>query len=351
MGRPLDQGHGPKNHGRHKQNDSNQADYNSLGQHDSHIKPNAELHKSQHDKAHDGRQAAGENGAERLVDSVSECLPLLNSLLFFPGVGVNQENGVIHGNCQLQYSRHAVRQEGNPAQKNIGALINKDRHSHDGQIEHRLKPGIGGNTENQKNHQDAQSQNHVHFPADIFFQRLVLHSRTCKVSLIPQNLHHRVNGLRGFLAGISLHKGHVHDRRPVFIIICNIAAVDKAGRRVDVCPHIQPQNLIHSVHSFQLILVKLCLIESHILNHHPGGSWIAEFLLHQIQPLLRLHCVRQVLRQVVIDLHKGSRNHRQNHQNEKQLFNGSALFQDKIRKTELRLFSCRRSRKLHSFYF
>ena len=126
----FDQRHGPKNHGRHKQNDSNQADYNSLGQHDSHIKPNAELHKSQHDKAHDGRQAAGENGAERLVESVSECLPPLNSLLFFPGVGVNQENGVIHRNPQLQYRRQRFCNVTDLAKENVTSQIIYNRYTY-----------------------------------------------------------------------------------------------------------------------------------------------------------------------------------------------------------------------------
>ena len=143
---------------------------------------------------------------------------------------MDQKDGIVHGNSQLQNCRHAVRQKRNLPQKNIRPLIDDNGNPHDGEIEHRLKPGIGGYAQDHEDHDHSQRQDHGHLSRYILLQGLVLNSHSSEVSLVPQDFLHLIDGPGRPLVRIPLHEGHVHDGRAVLVVVGNVVSVDKTVR-------------------------------------------------------------------------------------------------------------------------
>ena len=127
------------------------------------------------------------------------------------------------------------------------------------------------------------------------------------VPLVSGNLLHGVDGFSGSPGGVAFVKGHVHHRAAILIVILDFIHPDKILAGVDIHLAVAPENLIHPFHRLQPVLILLRLVEGYIPDHHPCRAGIAEFPLHYIQSLAGGGPVRQIFRQIVVDIYKQHR--------------------------------------------
>ena len=90
-----------QDHGRHEQYHGQKAEDDTLCQNQAHIETDVEFHGNQGQETNYGGQAAGENGVDGLFNRLDDCFLLGKSGITPVHVGIQQENGIIHGGCQL----------------------------------------------------------------------------------------------------------------------------------------------------------------------------------------------------------------------------------------------------------
>ena len=128
------------------QNDGGHAQYHALGHNDADIPAQGQPHKAQGQKAgHGGKGGAGdrfESGHHGRGHGVPFIL-IMGQLFHIP---VKEEDGVVHGDSQLEHGGHRLGDKGDLAQEDVGAEV-VDHGQPDGQQKgHRQKPGIHHDT-------------------------------------------------------------------------------------------------------------------------------------------------------------------------------------------------------------
>ena len=106
------------------------------------------------------------------------------------------------------------------------------------------------------------------------------------------------------LRGIALFEGDIHDGVVILIVVIDIIVVDELGGAIDLRRQITPDDLVDTIDGLDFILILLRLIEGDILQHQSSGTRIAEDVAHLIDGDLRIHIIRKILRQIVIDRNK-----------------------------------------------
>ena len=112
-----------QDHGRHEQYHGQKAEDDTLCQNQAHIETDVEFHGNQGQETNYGGQAAGENGVDGLFNRLDDCFLLGKSGISPVHVGIQQENGIVHGCCQLQDNGYVIRQEGDGSNEYVGSLI------------------------------------------------------------------------------------------------------------------------------------------------------------------------------------------------------------------------------------
>ena len=229
---------------------------------------------------------------------------------------MQQEYGIVHGGGQLHDVRNIVGDKGDLPQCQVGSLIDGDGAPDDGQEENRLKIGGGRCQKNQENEGDRHGQDHFHLPLHIFLCEFVGGRHADDISPVPEDLFDIIDGAVGQPAGISLREGDVHHGAVVLVVLVDGGIIDEIRGGVDLVYQVAPDNLVHALHLFHLVLVLLCLIQRDILQHDAAGARIAEGVLHHIDSLLRIGVVRQIGCQIIIYAHKGDAQNRHHNQSQ-----------------------------------
>ncbi|MPM22155.1 hypothetical protein SDC9_68606 [bioreactor metagenome] len=89
---------------RQHQNYGGNAQHHALCHDDADIPAQRQAHEAQGQKAGNGGQAAAGEGSERGHNGVCHGVALIHVVPAFLFVAAVEEDGVIHGNAQLQYS-------------------------------------------------------------------------------------------------------------------------------------------------------------------------------------------------------------------------------------------------------
>ena len=137
-----------------KQEHGEQADGHALAQHQAHVRPDLKLHQAQRQKADHGGQAAGQDGHGGFAQRFDHGLVRLGR---FPSAflkAVQQEDGIVQRNCQLQNTSRRVGHERNFAKDQVAAAVDQYGHAQADQHHQRLQPGGG------RQHQDKQHERH-----------------------------------------------------------------------------------------------------------------------------------------------------------------------------------------------
>ena len=134
--------------------DAEQAAKNPLGQHNAQVPSDLEAHEHQHQQAHKGGKGAAGDGGEGVHQGVFHGLPAVGGAADLLAVPVHQDDGVVHGEHQLQNGRNGEGNGGHAAHDQVGAHVD-DHGNPDGDQENDgLKPGGAHDEEN--HHQQGQ---------------------------------------------------------------------------------------------------------------------------------------------------------------------------------------------------
>ncbi len=185
VGRLFNQLVAVQNQRGHQEQHGGHADDDSLCEDDAKVEADGEFHRRQHQKAHDGTGAAGNDGVHGLVQRVADRLVRLLAGFFFADESVKQKNGEIHRAGQQQNGCDVCGQKRNPPQKNIGSAVDDDDDGHDEQEQERLEPRVRRKDQDQTNQHEGQYQNTAHFAFQTFADGFLLYRGTDQMSFRP----------------------------------------------------------------------------------------------------------------------------------------------------------------------
>ena len=168
----LAQAHGQnRQQGQH----ADQRKQHALGQHQSHIVTHLELHQREHQEADDGGQRTGYNGRKRfahgLGHGVFDFHPLISE---FPKA-FHQEDGVVHGNRELQDGRTGVGDKGYFPKDQIGSAADDDGHAYGNEKQQGLQKRRGGKDQDHKDQRHRNQKDFLNFLGAANLRFIALH--------------------------------------------------------------------------------------------------------------------------------------------------------------------------------
>ena len=119
---------------RHHQKDGQHAQHNALGQHDADVVADGKAHEDQRNHPRHGGQGAGSHRHEGIGQRPGHG-PDWGQALVQPGVvGVDQHDGIVHRQRQLQDRRHGEGDKGNRGKDQVRPHV---QHDGDGDDRHK----------------------------------------------------------------------------------------------------------------------------------------------------------------------------------------------------------------------
>ena len=222
-------------------------------------------------------------------------------MLTLPLIRMEQEDGVVHRGGELQDIGDVVRDIRDLPEEDIRSFIQHDGTADDRQEEDRFEPGGRRKEEDDKDQDDDDAHDLLHLFLYVFLDELIRRRHADEVAAITDQIIDFLDGLVRSLRGIALFEGDIHDGVVILIVVIDIIVVDELGGAIDLRRQITPDDLIDTIDGLDFILILLRLIESDILQHQSSGTRIAENVAHLIDGDLRIHIIRKILRQIVID--------------------------------------------------
>ena len=143
-----------KNQGGKDSKDTDQADNNALGQRKAHIRTKLKAHEAQAEQTGKGGQGTAGDSREGGGNSRLHGGRIICAFLFFLGIAVQQDDGVIHGKNQLQNAYDGVGILGNTRKKYIGSQIDGNSDTDVHHEDDRFKPGIAHQQQKHKHQAD-----------------------------------------------------------------------------------------------------------------------------------------------------------------------------------------------------
>ena len=214
---------------------------------------------------------------------------------------MEQEDGVVHRGSELQDIGDVVRDIRDLAEEDVRSFIQHDGTADDRQEEDRFEPGGRRKEEDDKDQDDDDAHDLLHLFLYVFLDELIRRRHADEVAAVTDQIIDFLDGLVRSLRGIALFEGDIHDGVVILIVVIDIIVVDELGGAIDLRRQITPDDLIDTIDGLDFILILLRLIESDILQHQSSGTRIAEDVAHLIDGDLRIHIIRKILRQIVID--------------------------------------------------
>ena len=270
----------------HQQKDAQHGTHDALGQHDTHIKADAQLHEHQSHQAGDGGQAGGRDLHNGLAQGDNVRLPGVQAVVPLLHVPVAEDDGVVNGQSQLEHHGDGVGNKGDGAEDEVGAHVeHRRRHKYD-EVDGHLHITLGGKKQHHHNHGGGDGQDDGHLlpqggggvPAHLGGQGYV-------VAL--QQVLHPVEGRHCLLIpGLPL-KGDGEEGGGVLVVVGGVVK----------------GHLRHPLHPLQPFGQGGGGVVGHVGHHHVGGAQGDKLLLHQGQAPPGLGFRRQIGGDVVVDLH------------------------------------------------
>ena len=214
---------------------------------------------------------------------------------------MEQENRVVHRGGELQDIRDVVRDIRDLAEEDVRSFIQYDGTADDRQEEDRFEPRGRCEEEDDEDQDDDDAHDLLHLFLYIFLDELIRRRHTDEVAPVADQIIDFLDGLVRSLRGIALFEGDIHDGVVILIVVIDIIVVDELGGAIDLRRQVTPDDLVDAIDGLDFILILLRLIEGDILQHQSSGTRIAEDVAHLIDGDLRIHIIRKILRQIVID--------------------------------------------------
>ena len=214
---------------------------------------------------------------------------------------MEQEDGVVHRGGELQDIRDVVRDIRDLSEEDVRSFIQYDGTADDRQEEDRFEPGGRCKEEDDEDQDDDDAHDLLHLFLYIFLDELIRRRHTDEVAPVADQIIDFLDGLVRPLRGIALFEGDIHDGVVILIVVIDIIVVDELGGAIDLRRQVTPDDLVDAIDGLDFILILLRLIEGDILQHQSSGTRIAEDIAHLIDGDLRIHIIRKILRQIIVD--------------------------------------------------
>ncbi len=210
---------------------------------------------------------------------------------------VEQDDGVVNGQRQLQHRRHSVGHKGDLAKPEVGPRIqhngyNKCHHENDD-----LHIGTGGKEKNQQDNDSSHSQDSLHI---LFQGRIVILIHGCvEIHLvILQLLPYTGNGPLGQIRVLFLLKGQTIESAGILIIVSQLLIIVGSV----LIPPVVKSDRGYAADLLQGPGLLQSLLICNAGHQHLGRTKGGKLLVHNIQPLPGLRGIRQIIRQLCVDL-------------------------------------------------
>ena len=150
MGGLFDEPFKGQKHRRQERDAAEHADDDALDHHHAQVTAQREGHEDQRREARDGGDGGADDGHEGLRDGRGHGV-LAGGVGGLGGlVAVQQEDGVVHRDAQLQDRHQRLGDVGDLAQEHVGAHVVHDGHADGGQEDERQHEGRGGQHQHQQ---------------------------------------------------------------------------------------------------------------------------------------------------------------------------------------------------------
>ena len=252
------------------------AQQHALGHDQTQILAQREAHEAQGGEARDGgggaahhRGKGGVNGVGHGLVGVADLFPLLV-------VAVPQEDGIVHGDGQLQHRSHSLGDVGDFTQYHIGAQIIDDAHADGEQEDQRGQPAV------QKEHHGGAGQQHgqphVHglLPLAQILQVGDQRRHAGDEALLPRQRTNLPDGVHGHVRRGGGVKKHRHQRGVVGVEFLINAVRQKLHGQAQVGNAVVPHHAVHVLHLGDLLLQRRHVLRGHILHDHQRERALAE---------------------------------------------------------------------------
>ena len=145
---------------RHQQKYAKHAAYDPLGENHADIKSNSITHEQQGKQPGDGRKGAGSDAHKALCKCLSHGIFGIHAFIPVSVEGVQQHDGIVNRQSQLQYSADSKSNEGNIREDEIGTHVDDDGNCQHNQQNQRFQPGMRGNQQHDQHHSHGNEHHH-----------------------------------------------------------------------------------------------------------------------------------------------------------------------------------------------
>ena len=190
-----------KDQSRQDHHRADDAQRHALGHDDADVAAQGQAHGAQRQEAGDGGQAGSGNGGHGLADGTDHGFFIIRAQLLFLLVAVQQEDGEVHRNAQLQHGGQCFGDVADLAQEDVGAEVVRDGEQ---QAQHEQQRGDGA-FQREEQHQQAGTYGDQdverHFLVDQCFGVLQDDAHAAKEAILPQQRFDLFDGVHRLVAG------------------------------------------------------------------------------------------------------------------------------------------------------
>ena len=214
----------------HQQKDAQHTEDDALGQHDAHIRADAQLHHHQGHQSGDGGEAGGGDLDDGLAQGGDVSLPGVQAVVPLLHVPVAEDDGVVDGHGQLKDDGDGVGDEGDGSKDEVGPHIQDRGRGKDDQVDGDLHIAFGG--EQQHDHDDHRGDGQDHGHLLLKTGRLVpAHSGGGVVVIALQKLLHLEEGGGGVRVVLLSVKGDGEQGRGIVVMVLGIIKFHRRDTR------------------------------------------------------------------------------------------------------------------------
>ena len=212
-----------------------------------------------------------------------------------------QEDGVVHGNAQLQNRRQGHGDVGYLSCENVGAQVIQDCHADTGDEQQRQHQGVHGDGQHQAGQQHCNQ----------YINGLLLLGQIPGVGdggrhaadqcPLSGNLFQLRQGLQSFVAGSTAFEEHQHHGAVFGVeLIQQIVGQNLLGNG-QACDAVVPQHIRNAVYLCKFFPHFRYVLVVHAFHDDHGVSAFAEFILKDLLPNHGVDVIRQVGQDIVVD--------------------------------------------------
>ncbi len=286
---------------RQNRNAADDAEHNALCHHDAQVKAQGKAHEAQGNEACHGSHGAAQYRGEGGCNGMGHSLFLGVIVLQVLREAVPQEDGVVHGNAQLQNRRQGHGDVGYLSCENVCAQVIQDCHADTGDKQQRQHQGV---------HRDGQhhtGQQHCNEHIDGF---LLLGQITgvgdggrhaADQRPLSGNLLQLAQSLQGFVTGGTAFEEHQHHGAVVGVeFVQQVVGQNLLGNR-QACDAAVPQHICNAVYLRKLFPHFCYVLVVHALDHNHGVGALTEFVLQDFLPYHGVDVIRQISQNIIVD--------------------------------------------------